>query len=47
MIGPGVGDRDLAARHADGGQVGGGDHPVGDDRMVGGRSDFDALDLNA
>ena len=47
MVGPGVGDRDLAARHADGGQIGGGDHPVGDDRVVGGLERLHALDLNA
>ena len=47
VLGPGVGDGDLAPRHAHGGQVRRGHHPVGDDRVAGGPQRLDALDLNA
>ena len=47
MLGPGVGDGDLAARHAHRGQVRRGHHPVGHDRVPGGPQRLHALDLNA
>ena len=47
MVGPGVGDRHLAAGHPDRRQVGRGHHPVGHDRVARGSQLVDPLDLDA